>query len=172
MKWLLVIPLTIALTQPAYGADTGGASQPAAPAKPVATPTASPSQAPSPTPTVAVKNLASELTSIRDLVAAQNYTAALTALTRADQEFANNADINNLLGFVNRKLKQYSQSATYYTKALKIDPNHIGALEYQGELFMIQKKTSLAKKNLDKLKQVCGVKCEQYLDLKKVIEKK
>ena len=49
MKWLLVIPLTIALTQPAYGADTGGASQPAAPAKPVATPTASPSQAPSPT---------------------------------------------------------------------------------------------------------------------------
>ena len=167
-----MIPLTIALTQPAYGADTGGASQPAAPAKPVATPTASPSQAPSPTPTVAVKNLASELTSIRDLVAAQNYTAALTALTRADQEFANNADINNLLGFVNRKLKQYSQSATYYTKALKIDPNHIGALEYQGELFMIQKKTSLAKKNLDKLKQVCGVKCEQYLDLKKVIEKK
>jgi len=37
---------------------------------------------------------------------------------------------------------------------------------------MIQKKTALAKKNLDKLKKLCGSSCEQYLDLKKVIDKK
>ena len=116
--------------------------------------------------------MTAQLSSIREAVAAQNYAAALTALQAADREFANNADINNLLGFVNRKLKQYSQSATYYTKALKIEPNHLGALEYQGELFVIQKKTALAKKNLDKLKKLCGVKCEEYLDLKKVIDKK
>jgi tetratricopeptide (TPR) repeat protein len=177
MRLLLAAVLTIATVAPAQAADTGGTSQPAATPKPAATavtPTPSPSQAPSAssTPTTATKSVATQLSAIRELVAAQNFASAKTALEQADQQFPNNADVNNLLGFVNRKLKQYSQSATYYTKALKIDPNHLGALEYQGELFMIQKKTALAKKNLDKLKQLCGVKCEEYLDLIKVIDKK
>jgi Tfp pilus assembly protein PilF len=177
MRLLLAAVLTIATVAPAQAADTGGTSQPAATPKPAATavtPTPSPSQTPtaSSTPTTATKSVVTQLSVIRELVAAQNFASAKTALEQADQQFPNNADVNNLLGFVNRKLKQYSQSATYYTKALKIDPNHLGALEYQGELFMIQKKTALAKKNLDKLKQLCGVKCEEYLDLKKVIDKK
>lgn len=175
MRFLLAAVLTIATVAPAQAADTGGTSQPAATPKPAAaSPTPTPSQTPtaSSTPTTATKSVATQLSSIRELVAAQNFASAKTALEQADQQFPNNADVNNLLGFVNRKLKQYSQSATYYTKALKIDPNHLGALEYQGELFIIQKKTALAKKNLDKLKQLCGVKCEEYLDLKKVIDKK
>jgi cytochrome c-type biogenesis protein CcmH/NrfG len=172
MKLLVAVFLTITLTSPAQAADTGGSSQPTATPKPVAVPTPTTSPTPSSAPVVTAKSLTAQLSSIREAVAAQNYAAALTALQAADREFANNADINNLLGFVNRKLKQYSQSATYYTKALKIEPNHLGALEYQGELFVIQKKTALAKKNLDKLKKLCGVKCEEYLDLKKVIDKK
>ena len=177
MRLLLAAVLIIATVSPAQAVDTGGTSQPAATPKPAATaatPTPSPSQAPSAssTPTTATKSVATQLSAIRELVAAQNFASAKTALEQADQQFPNNADVNNLLGFVNRKLKQYSQSATYYTKALKIDPNHLGALEYQGELFMIQKKTALAKKNLDKLKKLCGVNCEEYLDLKKVIDKK
>ena len=181
MRFLLAAVLTIATVAPAQAADNRGTPQPATTPMPAAaspTPTPSPSQAPSQTPTVsstpttATKSVATQLSAIRELVAAQNYSSAKTALEQADQQFPNNADVNNLLGFVNRKLKQYAQSATYYTKALKIDPNHLGALEYQGELFMIQKKTALAKKNLDKLKKLCGVKCEEYLDLKKVIDKK
>ena len=172
MRLLVAVFLTITLTSPAQAADTGGGSQPAATPKPAVASTPTPSPTPTPTPVNTTKSLATQLSSIREVIAAQNYSAALTGLQAADQEFANNADINNLLGFVNRKLKQYSQSATYYTKALKIDPNHLGALEYQGELFVIQKKTALAKKNLDKLKKLCGSSCEQYLDLKKVIDKK
>jgi hypothetical protein len=34
------------------------------------------------------------------------------------------------------------------------------------------KKLSDAKKNLAKLKSLCGVTCEEYLDLKKLIGKK
>ena len=181
MRFLLAAVLTIATVAPAQAADNRGTPQPATTPMPAAaspTPTPSPSQAPSQTPTAsstpttATKSVATQLSAIRELVTAQNFASAKTALEQADQQFPNNADVNNLLGFVNRKLKQYSQSATYYTKALKIDPNHLGALEYQGELFMIQKKTALAKKNLDKLKKLCGVKCEEYLDLKKVIDKK
>ena len=138
------------------------------PAKATPTPVASAT----PTPSVAAKNLTSELTKIRSLIEAKNFSAALTALQAADKTFPNNADINNLLGYSARNLKQYKPAATYYAKALKIDPKHLGALEYQGELFMLTKKTSDAKKNLAKLKSLCGVDCEEYIDLKKAIGNK
>lgn len=138
------------------------------PAKTTPTPVATPTPAPS----VAAKNVNTELTKIRSLIAANNFSAALSALKVADKAFPNNADINNLLGYSARNLKQYKPAATYYVKALKIDPNHLGALEYQGELFMLTKKTSDAKKNLAKLKSLCGVNCEEYLDLKKAIGNK
>jgi len=125
-----------------------------------------------PTPSVVVKNLSTELTKIRSLIEAKNFSAALSALQAADKTFPNNADINNLLGYSARNLKQYKPAATYYAKALKIDPKHLGALEYQGELFMLTKKTSDAKKNLAKLKSLCGVNCGEYIDLKKAIGNK
>ena len=127
---------------------------------------------PTPAPSVAAKNVTTELTKIRTLIAAKNFSAALTSLQAADKTFPNNADINNLLGYSARNLKQYKPAATYYVKALKIDPKHLGALEYQGELFMLTKKTSDAKKNLAKLKSLCGVNCEEYIDLKKAIGNK
>ena len=138
------------------------------PAKTTPTPVASAT----PTPSVAAKNVNTELTKVRTLIEAKNFSAALTALQAADKTFPNNADINNLLGYSARNLKQYKPAATYYAKALKIDPKHLGALEYQGELFMLTKKTSDAKKNLAKLKSLCGVNCEEYIDLKKAIGNK
>lgn len=135
------------------------------PAKATPTPVASAT----PTPSAAAKNLSTELTKIRSLISAKNFASAMTALQAADKTFPNNADINNLLGYTARNLKQYKPAATYYAKALKIDPKHLGALEYQGELFMLTKKTSEAKKNLAKLKTLCGLTCEEYLDLKKAI---
>ena len=105
----------------------------------------------------------------RTLIAAKNYRQALVELKRVDRVVMNNADVNNLLGYASRKLGQYSQAGVYYVKALKIDPKHLGALEYQGELFVIQKKMTLAQQNLAKLKKLCGTTCEEYLDLKKAI---
>ena len=174
VKQLLTLTLIFTLTPAAYGADrstpapvpqtatTPTPAQPAPNSTPVATPTAG----------TATKTLTSELTKIRDLIAKNNYSAALTALKIADKDFPNNADINNLLGYSARNLKQYASAATYYSKALKIDPNHLGALEYQGELFMLTKKSAQAKKNLAKLKTLCGLTCEEYLDLKKAIGNK
>ena len=106
------------------------------------------------------------------MIADKNYRQALVELKRVDRIVMNNADVNNLLGFASRKLGQYSQAGAYYVKALKINPNHLGALEYQGELFLIQKKVTLAQQNLAKLKKLCGTSCEEYLDLKQAIAKK
>jgi len=138
----------------------------------------SPAPAPSPTMSKSTQNfpantaaptLESTLAKIRKLVESKKFAAALTALKGADRDFPNNADINNLLGFASRNLKQFSASEKYYVKALKLNPNHLGALEYQGELFLKLKKVALAKGNLAKLKKLCGTSCEEYLDLKKAI---
>ena len=126
-----------------------------------------------PTPTTqATKQLSVFLSEADALIKEKNFTAALNLLKQADSTYANNADVNNLLGFSSRNLKQFSASARYYQKALRVNPNHLGALEYQGELFLQTKKVSAAKKNLAKLKQLCGVNCEENLDLKKAIGKK
>ena len=120
----------------------------------------------------AAKQLSVFLSEADALIKQKNFTAALNLLKQADRSYANNADVNNLLGFSSRNLKQFSASAKYYQKALKINPNHLGALEYQGELFLQTKKVSSAKKNLAKLKKLCGENCEEYLDLKKAIGSK
>jgi cytochrome b involved in lipid metabolism len=126
-----------------------------------------------PTPTTqATKQLSAFLSEADILIKQKNFSAALNLLKQADSTYVNNADVNNLLGFSSRNLKQFSASARYYQKALRINPNHLGALEYQGELFLQTKKVSAAKKNLAKLKRLCGVNCEEYLDLKKAIGRK
>jgi Flp pilus assembly protein TadD len=168
MRKIVLVSLLLTSMPAAYAADRVE-STPA----PVVSATPTPAKTTqTPAPSVASKNVNTELTKIRSLIAAKNFPAALNALKVADKAFPNNADINNLLGYSARNLKQYKPAATYYVKALKIDPNHLGALEYQGELFMLTKKTSDAKKNLAKLKSLCGVNCEEYIDLKKAIGNK
>ena len=175
----LALALVLVISMPSsYAADTERSTPaPAATTAPAPTATKTPTPTPSPTPTpttpaAATKTVSGELATIRALIVKKDFTAALAALKIADKDFPNNADINNLLGYSARNLKQYKPAATYYTKALKIDPKHLGALEYQGELFMLTKKTADAKKNLAKLKSLCGVNCEEYLDLKKAIGNK
>ncbi len=172
MRLTVILTLLLAITPAANAAKTGGGSAPA-PA-PVATPTPTPTPTPvAPTPTpAAVKTVNAELAKVTTLLNANNFKQALSDLKVIDSEFKNNADVNNLLGYSSRKLKQYKPAATYYEKALKLNPNHLGALEYQGELFVLTNKLSSAKKNLVKLEKLCGLKCGEYLDLKKAIGKK
>jgi tetratricopeptide (TPR) repeat protein len=172
MRITLIITLLLALTPSASAANTGGGSAPA-PAPVVApTPTPTPTTAaPTPTP-AAVKTVNDELAKVTVLLNAKNFKQALADLKVMDSEFKNNADVNNLLGYSSRKLKQYKPAARYYEKALRIDPNHLGAIEYQGELFVLTNKVSAAKRNLAKLEKLCGLKCGEYLDLKKAIGKR
>ena len=172
MRLTLIITLLLAMTPSANAANTGGGSAPAPAPVATPTPTPTPTQAAStPTP-AAVKTVNDELAKVTTLLNANNFKQALADLKIIDSEFKNNADVNNLLGYSSRKLKQYKPADAYYKKALKINPNHLGALEYQGELFVLTNKVPAAKKNLAKLEKLCGLKCGEYLDLKKAIGKK
>ena len=64
------------------------------------------------------------------------------------------ADKYNLLGFTARKSGDLNAAAEYYKKALEINPKHIQALEYQGELYLQLGEMEKAKKNLEDRKSV------------------
>lgn len=175
-KLVAVVLALMTFTPPAFSA---GSSEPTTPSNenyaetaPKATPstTNAPAAGQSPTPskpnTITVQ---SELSRINILLGAKNYKMARAELQKIDKFFRNNADVNNLLGYSSRKLKMYGSSASYYTKALKINSSHLGALEYQGELFVTTNKIAAAKKNLQKLQELCGVDCVEYKDLKAAI---
>lgn len=114
----------------------------------------------------------SEVERVSAIIGTGDYRGARAELLKIDKAFPNDANINNLLGYTSRKLGQYSPSASYYKKALAINPRHLGALEYQGELFVILKKYKDARKNLKKLGQLCGLDCAEYKDLKLAIGQK
>jgi Flp pilus assembly protein TadD len=98
----------------------------------------------------------------------QDYEAALpilVALTEAQPDYA---DAWNLRGFANRKLGHMDEAAAAYETALKLNPEHKGALEYQGEMFIQTGKMEQALANLVKLQSLCG-DCEEAQDLQKAL---
>jgi Tfp pilus assembly protein PilF len=56
----------------------------------------------------------------------------------------------------------------YYNKALALMPNHLGANEYLGELYVEQGQMDKAKQRLVVLQAACG-NCAQAQDLNKAI---
>src|SRR5262249_23066506 len=76
---------------------------------------------------------APDLASVRAKIKAKDYRAAVAELTPMLGTH-HHADVYNLMGFSLRKLGEYKEAATFYQKALEFDPEHRGALEYQGEL--------------------------------------
>ncbi len=103
------------------------------------------------------------------LVDSGDFVAALPILISVTKADAQNADAWNLLGLTQRKLGNMEDSASAYLTVLTINPDHLGALEYQGELFLDTGKPDLARANLDRLKGLCG-SCEQAKDLEKAIQ--
>jgi len=96
-------------------------------------------------------------------------TAALRILNQLVELQPNNADVYNLIGFCLREKGRYGQAEQYYLKALQIDPNHLGANEYLGELYVKTGHLDQARQRLAVLQQVCG-SCEAYDELAEAIE--
>ena len=94
------------------------------------------------------------------------YGAAVPLLRKELEKNPGNADAHNYMGYVMRKRNDLKNSAVHYEKALEIDPKHLGALEYQGELFLTLGNLDLAKANLEKLDKLCWLGCDEYDDLK------
>ena len=103
------------------------------------------------------------------LITAEKYQDAIVPLQSAAKSAKNDADVQNLLGFVYRKTGKLDVAGVHYKRALDINPKHKGALEYQGELFLMQGNKEAAQANLAKLNKICWLGCDEYDDLKKAI---
>ncbi len=124
------------------------------------------------TTALAVDNITSrdapDLASVRAKIKAKDFKGALAELTPMLATYQH-ADVYNLMGFSLRKTGDYKQAYTFYRKALDFDPNHKGALEYLGELYVETGQLDKAKENVARLKELCPSGCEELADLEKAV---
>ena len=96
----------------------------------------------------------------------------LKKLTKREDLGTRRADIYNLLGFSYRKLEnpELDKSFAAYMMALELDPEHAGAHEYLGELYLMRDQKNQAMRILSKLENLVGKNAEEYKDLLQAIE--
>ena len=101
--------------------------------------------------------------------AQKRYEKAQKLLLKSNDEKPLQADTLNYLGFTTRKLGDYEKGEDFYLQGLKIKPDHKGINEYLGELYVVTNRMDKAKERLEVLK---SCKCDEYNQLKEVIEGK
>ena len=101
------------------------------------------------------------------------YESALERLeaVKGDNE-ATSADWNNFMGYTFRKQEtpNLETAEMHYQKALELKANHKGALEYYGELKLMQKDLDGAKALMTKLQAACPDGCDELEELEMAIK--
>ena len=110
------------------------------------------------------------LQDIRDLLNAAKFEPALTALIPYTASHPDDADGWNLRGYASRKLGRFDMAFGFYERALAIEPNHKGALEYMGELYVEMGQKDTARDLLARLEGLCPQGCEEAASLKSFID--
>ena len=111
------------------------------------------------------------LTESRASIKSDKYDQAIKQLQAANE--ISSADWNNLMGYSLRKKQppDLVGAEKYYQAALKLNPEHRGALEYYGKLKLINNDLPGAEALLARLDKACTFGCEEYTDLKEAIQK-
>ena len=104
-----------------------------------------------------------------DLVEAADYEDALEVLEKLNRKESGNADVLNMLGYAHRKLGRVEDAFDYYGKALAIEPRHLGANEYLGELYLETGELEKAKERLAELAIACPSGCEERDELSEAV---
>lgn len=109
------------------------------------------------------------LAGARALVAKSNWPGAIAELQRVND--TRSADWHNLMGYAHRKqaTPDLATAERHYDEALRLNPQHRGALEYSGELYLMKGDLARAQARLQALDKACAASCEEYVDLKKAV---
>ena len=110
-----------------------------------------------------------KLASARAAIKQKNWAGAIDELKKVND--TGSADWNNLMGYSLRKAKtpDYAAAEHFYDEALRIEPQHRGALEYSGELYLMSNNLGKAEARLAALDKACTLTCEEYRDLKAAV---
>ena len=144
MRYILTVLLSLALAGPALAVDQGDMTP---------------------------ADYASGLVAARGLINTGDYHGAVEALKPVIGADANNTDALNLMGFALRKSGDTARARGFYLKALSIDPDHRGANEYLGELYVETGDLGKAREQLAILQKLCPGGCEERSDLDQAIKK-
>ena len=98
----------------------------------------------------------------------KRFNDSLSFFTLANEEYPNEPDILNYLGFTSRKVGDFIMAEIYYLQGLEIDPNHIGINEYLGELYVQTNRLNKAKERL-KILENCN--CKEFEELNDAIKR-
>jgi predicted Zn-dependent protease len=101
-------------------------------------------------------------------IAAGSYQSAIDILEKIVAKQPSNADALNLMGYSYRKLGKTDEALEYYEDALKLEPDHVGANEYLGELYLEMKNLPKAEERLAALTKACNG-CEEQKELEEKI---
>jgi tetratricopeptide (TPR) repeat protein len=115
-------------------------------------------------------SITKDFNSAKKLIYSKKYEKALDILISLENKQPigfSKADLYNYLGFATRKKNNpnYEDAEKYYLLALSINANHIGALEYLGELYFETNRLEQAEELLIKLGSVAGKNSVEYKEL-------
>ena len=102
-------------------------------------------------------------------IAAGDWNSAIKTLTLAGLRDDRNADIQDYIGYVYRRLWQLDLAMRYYQQALTLNPRHRGAHEHLGEAYLMRGNLAKAEEHLAALERICLIPCLEYEDLKQAI---
>jgi Flp pilus assembly protein TadD len=105
----------------------------------------------------------------KKFVEAKDWKNAVAAFERATAAEPKNADAWNMLGYTRRWAGNIQGAFAAYDRALKIDPNHVGALHYSGVAHLRNRDLSNAQAKLSRLDTLCSKRCDEYKALAEAI---
>ncbi|NKB45666.1 MAG: tetratricopeptide repeat protein [Alphaproteobacteria bacterium] len=100
-----------------------------------------------------------------------DFEAAADLLRTVLEDDPDNADAYNYLAYSQRNMGQTDEAMENYARALELDPEHKGALEYQGELYLKLGNKAGADANLARLGALCPRGCDEHEVLQAAIER-
>ena len=101
-----------------------------------------------------------------------HYVEGIEELKKALAVDKKNADVWSLYGFAARKAGSLQVAEQAYDQALALNPDHLGALEYSGELYIEQARFDKAQERLSRLQALCSQGCKELTMLKQALQAK
>ncbi len=104
-----------------------------------------------------------DLRSAISLIEGEQYEPAIAKLMNIYNGIGADSDALNYLGFAHRKLGNHEDALRFYEEALELDPEHLAANEYLGELFIQTGELDKAATQLEILTKLCGACAESEM---------
>jgi len=111
-----------------------------------------------------------DLESILGLIDEGEYIGAIDQLHIELDNDQDNPDILSLLGYSYRKVLNYEDALTFYQSALRVEPEHIGANQHLGELYIETGQLDKAQSQLELIDSLSLFASSEYAQLKESIE--